>query len=43
MNNFEVIKLLNKMIDDKRDISIDIKLSYINKSLTNWQNIALMQ
>lgn len=35
MNNFEVIKLLNKMIDDKRDISIDIKLSYINKSLTN--------
>lgn len=33
MNNFEIIRLLNNMIDDVRYIKIKSKSDYINKRL----------
>lgn len=35
MNNFEVVRLLNGMIDDVRTVSIKSGLSYINSRLSN--------
>ena len=34
MNNFEVIMLLNGMINKTRDISIESRIHYINEGLT---------
>lgn len=35
MNNFEVIRLINSMVDNTRVISIHTKLTYINSRLDN--------
>ena len=34
MNNLEVIRILNMMIDKTRTIKLEIKISYIERSLT---------
>lgn len=33
MNNFEVIRLLNRMLDVTRDISIGTRIHYIKQAL----------
>lgn len=43
MNNLEVIRLINGMIDNTRVVSIHTRLTYINSRLNNWQNDILMQ
>ena len=42
MNNFEIIRLLNSMIDDVRYIKIKSESDYINKRLNDWQKVSLM-
>ena len=39
MNNFEIIKVLNRMIDNTREVCIDIKLYYLLEVLTIDKNI----
>ena len=34
MNNFEVIRLLNKMVDNTKMISINVELYFIMEGLT---------
>lgn len=37
MNNLEVIRILNRMIDKTRTIKLESRISYLERELNNWQ------
>lgn len=39
MNNFEIIRVLNRMVDNTREISLDLKLYYLLEGLTIDKNM----
>lgn len=39
MNNFEIIRVLNRMVDNTREVSLDMKLYYLLEGLAIDKNI----